>query len=95
MSEMALCMGLLLQLPRTTVRVFGLGQWFVPCQAGDEECEDDVSARVAAGRTPASLAGWLHYDNSLRPFLSQKDIGAGGGILGDKVRALLQVTEAR
>ncbi|CAL8469449.1 g8990 [Coccomyxa elongata] len=72
-------------LPRTTVRVFGLGQWFVPCQAGDEDCEDDVSARVAGRHAPASLAGWLHYDNSLRPFRSQRDIGAGGGMLGEKV----------
>ena len=78
-----LCLGL--QLGRSRVRVFGVGQWFVPCRLGDEACADELAAKVAEGGIPAFLAGWLHFDGSLRPFIGG-DIGAGGGVLGEKVR---------
>eukprot|EP00884_Botryococcus_braunii_P001135 jgi/Botrbrau1/11021/Bobra.101_1s0019.1 len=48
----------------TRARVYGLGDWFVPCVWDDHACHTRTVANARRGIIPLSLAGYHHYAGS-------------------------------
>lgn len=52
------------QVKGTRARVYGLGNWFVPCVWDDHSCHMRTIANARRGIIPLSLAGYHHYAGS-------------------------------
>jgi len=49
------------------MKVYGLGQWFVPCEWNDQVCHQAMTVEVHEGRIPEALAGYHQYSGSWLP----------------------------
>jgi hypothetical protein len=72
------------QLKGLRLRVYGLGDWFVPCEWDDHSCHARTVANAAHGIIPLSLAGYHHYAGSwlhtVRPPAAQPQGAAAAGV---------------
>ncbi|KAK9806978.1 hypothetical protein WJX72_009294 [[Myrmecia] bisecta] len=46
------------------IRVYGVMEWYVPCEWDDHKCHQQIQEQQAAGQLPVNLVGHHHYSGS-------------------------------